>query len=100
MENNETDYAQIHKYIDAPIMIGAWEIDQFLLAVILVSLAYIIPRGVWILFFETLAIGICFLYGSYKKGAVKGKGKQLLYSLGLKKPKTLSPSNVRYFVGG
>ncbi|MDR0665564.1 MAG: hypothetical protein LBF86_08625 [Helicobacteraceae bacterium] len=100
MNNDENDYTQVHKYIDAPVMIGNWEIDQFLLAVILICFAYILPTGVWILFFETIAIGVCFLYGSYKKGAVRGKGKQTLYSLGLNKPKTLVPSNIRYFVGG
>jgi conjugal transfer pilus assembly protein TraL len=100
MENSENDYTRVHKYIDAPVMVGSWQIDQFLLAVILISAAYLFPSGVWVLFFESIAIGVLYLYGAYKEGAVRGKGKQLLYSLGLNQPKTLIPSNIRYFVGG
>jgi hypothetical protein len=100
MDNNENDYTQIHKYIDAPIMIGNWQIDQFLFGIIGVTMAYAIPTGMWILICETIVIGSLWLYGAYKQGAVRGKGKQLLYSLGINKPKTLIPNNTRYFVGG
>jgi hypothetical protein len=100
MDNNENDYTQIHKYIDAPIMVGNWEMDQFLFSVIALTGAYIFPTGMWILICETVAIGSLWLYGQYKEGAVRGKGKQLLYSLGINKPKTLAPNDIRYFVGG
>jgi conjugal transfer pilus assembly protein TraL len=81
-------------------MVGDWEIDRFLLAVVLITAAYLFPKGLWIVICETIAIGFCFLYGKYKQGAIRGKGKQLMYLIGLKQPKTLIPNNIRYFVGG
>jgi hypothetical protein len=81
--------------------LGYWEIDEALVTLMSFSFAYVIATG----FFQlvvggAIAGGLSWLYGHYKKGAVRGKGKQLAYSLGLKEVRDLVPSNFRYFVGG
>jgi hypothetical protein len=100
MENKENDYTEIYKYADAPIMIGNWAVDQLLIFVFTFYLANILANG----FIQTImgfavAYGIVWVYGKYKKGLVRGAGKQAFYALGLSKPKTLAPSTVRYFIG-
>jgi hypothetical protein len=101
MDNNERGYTRIYKYTDSPIMIGNYEIDVFLLFMISAYVAHTLSTGLmqWVVA-EGIAIGAVWLYVRYKSGAVRGKGRQLLYSLGIKKPKNLVPSDVRYFVGG
>jgi conjugal transfer pilus assembly protein TraL len=101
MDNNEKRPTRMYKYADAPIMLGDWQIDQVVLTVTLIYLTFALTNG----FTQTIvgiiaAIGASWLYAKYKRGAVRGKGRQILYSHGLKKPNALIPCDKRYFVGG
>jgi hypothetical protein len=101
MDNNEKGATRIYKYADAPIMLGDWEIDQVILTVMLIYLTFAFANG----FIQTIvgisaAVGVAWLYAKYKRGAVRGKGRQILYSHGIKRSNTLIPCDKRYFVGG
>jgi conjugal transfer pilus assembly protein TraL len=82
-------------------MLGDWEIDQVVVTVTLIYLTFALASG----FVQTIigvisAVGVSWLYARYKRGAVRGKGRQLLYSHGIKQPKSLIPCDKRYFIGG
>ncbi|AXL29205.1 type IV conjugative transfer system protein TraL [Campylobacter jejuni] len=100
MAKTENGYVEINKFIDTKPMFGNWEVDTLAIFSIFIAIAIMFARG-------AIAFGIFFVLGvvtakyyeKLKKSRVKGFFFHIIYMLGLRQPKTLPPSYMRYFLG-
>ncbi|MBT0825375.1 type IV conjugative transfer system protein TraL [Campylobacter sp. IFREMER_LSEM_CL1904] len=100
MGKSESGYVQINKYIDTKPMFGDWEVDVLMVFSVWFALGIIFEKGF-------LVFSVFFLFGvlnaiafeKIKKAKTKGYFFHILYMTGIKQPKSLMPSYMRYFVG-
>lgn len=100
MAKNQWGYVEINKYIDTKPMFGNWEIDTLIIFSIFVMLAILFTKS-FIPFMLIFALGIVVstTYEKIKQSRVKGFFLHILYMIGIRNPKTLPPSYMRYFLG-
>ncbi|HID0230863.1 TPA: type IV conjugative transfer system protein TraL [Campylobacter jejuni] len=100
MAKTENGYVEINKFIDTKPMFGNWEVDTLAIFCIFIATAIMFAKGL-------VAYGIIITFGvvavkyyeKLKKSRVKGFFFHIIYMLGLRQPKTLPPSYMRYFLG-
>lgn len=100
LAKNQNGYVEINKFIDTKPMFGNWEVDTLMVFCIFFAVAIMFGKGA-IAFSVFFMIGVIAAkyYEKLKKSKVKGFFFHLLYMLGLRQPKTLPPSYMRYFLG-
>lgn len=100
MAKTENGYVEINKFIDTKPMFGNWEVDTLAIFSIFIAIAIMFARGA-IAFGIFFALGVVAAkyYEKLKKSRVKGFFFHIIYMLGLRQPKTLPPSHMRYFLG-
>lgn len=100
MSKREDGYATINKYIDTKPMFGNWEVDSFAILILFIGMgAFISPNILPILAFTGIGFIAAKFYEKAKKAKMKGFFFHILYMLGIRMPKTLPPSHMRYFLG-
>ena len=93
-------YVEINKFIDTKPMFGNWEVDTLMVFSVFVGIAIMFTKGFipFATFFGTGVLAAT-LYEKIKKSKIKGFFLHILYMLGIRQPKTLPPSYMRYFIG-
>ena len=88
-------YVEINKFIDTKPMFGNWEVDTLMVFSVFVGIAIMFTKGFipFATFFGTGVLAAT-LYAK-----IKGFFLHILYMLGIRQPKTLPPSYMRYFIG-
>lgn len=100
MAKNQNSYVEINKYIDTKPMFGNWEVDVIVVAISFLAIGVIVANDfLTISIFIALGLIAGTYYNKAKQSRVKGFFFHLLYMLGLRQPKTLPPSYMRYFLG-
>ena len=91
----------MNKFVDTKPMFGNWEIDTLIVFSVFVAIAILFTKGAipFAIFFG-LGVLAAKLYEKVKKSSVKGFLLHILYMLGIRQPKKLPPSYMRYFTGG
>ncbi|MCR6591885.1 putative sex pilus assembly [Campylobacter insulaenigrae] len=100
MGKSESGYVQINKYIDAKPMFGDWEVDTLAVFSTCFFLGLFFTKN-FLSFSVFFLIGVLssIAFEKIKKSKTKGFFSHILYMIGIKQPKTLIPSHMRYFVG-
>jgi len=93
-------YIEISKFIDTRPMFGNWEIDTLMIFSLFIGIAIIFGKGL-IPFMTFFGLGVmsAIFYEKLKKSKIKGFFLHVLYMLGIREPKTLPPSYMRYYIG-
>lgn len=93
-------YIEINKFIDTKPMFGNWEIDTLMVFSVFVGIAILFTNELlsFSVMFAT-GIGAAKIFEKIKHSRIKGFFLHILYMLGIREPKTLPPSYMRYFVG-
>jgi len=93
-------YVEINKFIDTKPMFGNWEVDTLLVFTVCIGIAIMFTKGFFpfATFFGTGVLAAT-LYEKIKKSKIKGFFLHILYMLGIRQPKSLPPSYMRYFLG-
>lgn len=93
-------YIDINKFIDTKPMFGNWEVDTLMVFSVFIGIAIMLTNG-FIPFLTFFGAGVlsATLYEKIKKSKIKGFFLHILYMLGIRQPKTLPPSYMRYYVG-
>mgnify|MGYP004556414369 FL=1 len=100
MAKDANGYVQMNKFIDTKPMFGNWEVDTLIVFSVFVAIAILFTKSA-ITFGIFFALGvICSkLYEKLKKARIKGFFLHILYMLGVRQPKKMPPSYMRYFLG-
>ncbi|EGK7562045.1 type IV conjugative transfer system protein TraL [Campylobacter coli] len=100
MAKTENGYVEINKFVDTKPMFGNWEIDTLIVFSVFIAIAIMFTKGA-VAFGVFFALGVIAAkyYEKLKKSKVKGFFFHIIYMLGLRQPKTLPPSYMRYFLG-
>lgn len=100
MAKTENGYVEINKFIDTKPMFGNWEIDTLLVFCVFIAIGLMFTKGIFANgVFVALGVIAAKYYEKLKKSRVKGFFSHVMYMLGLRQPKTLPPSYMRYFLG-
>lgn len=93
-------YVEVNRFIDTKPMFGNWEIDTLAIFSVFLGVAIMFTKG-FIPFAVVFGVGAlaASVYERMKKSKIKGYFLHILYMLGIRQPKTLPPSYMRYFVG-
>jgi len=94
-------YVKNYEFLDSKPYFLSWEVDTFIIFSTFFGLALMLTKD-FIPFMIFFAAGIlsAVTYDKIKNSKVKGFFWHILYTIGLKQPKTLPPSYMRVFVGG
>ena len=93
-------YVKNLEYIDSKPYFASWEIDIFLVFSTFFGLGLMLANSFFTLdFFIGTGMLSAYFYNKIKNSRVKGFFWHLLYTIGLKKTKTLPPSYMRFFLG-
>lgn len=100
LAKDSNGYVEINKFIDTKPMFGNWEIDTLIVFSAFVAIAILFTKGaISFGIFFVLGIVCSKLYEKLKKSRIKGFFLHLLYMTGIRQPKKMPPSYMRYFVG-
>jgi len=93
-------YVEIFKFVDTKPMFGNWEVDTLIVFSVFVGIAILFTKG-FLPFAIIFAAGVvaATVYEKIKKSKIRGFFLHILYALGIRQPKTLPPSFMRYFIG-
>jgi conjugal transfer pilus assembly protein TraL len=100
MENTESRYVFINKYIEALPFFMMWEADIILVWACFFGLGFMFLTGIKMLVAVAAGFFFASLYGKHKRKSQKGFFFHIVYALGLRKTKKILPSHARIFHGG